>query len=450
MSERREYSGYWYLPNQEDNRLYGTLRVGDKIELDVNGVFENLEEHLKLYNTPVINGFTTCGKKITLLNNTQLNSLLNIPGIPVQCYSSRYMIIGNNYNSINDFMLSSISCNYTNLNEWVKELSFIRKYKDIKDPSKEIDIEYKRPQGYRYELNDYTLKIDFLLRHKCSMHEINMKQDVIVTFDNLLDNNLEFDLNFINDFSDFLTLCTGERIIYYDIKGKDKNGEKVEIKISMDDYDFNKKIRNKGMLIPFSLIKENFQSCLENWNNKKEKLSPVISYVVDSYKNVFFEPLSFIKVVQAMETFSRRMRTNCKIDQEDHKKKIDYIIDHIEKDEYKKWLNEKLKYSNEPSLSSRLKEIFKEVDFIVHLSSKQRKNIVKKIVDTRNYYTHFDESKKDLTMSIDEMYYISKYMLIILRVLIMKEFGIDETFINKKLEEIDDITIIKSKVNEIF
>ena len=63
------------------------------------------------------------------------------------------------------------------------------------------------------------------------------------------------------------------------------------------------------------------------------------------------------------------MRNNCKIDEDEHNSKIEYIISKIDNDEYKEWLIDRLRYSNEPSLSMRLKEIFKEVDFIISLNS---------------------------------------------------------------------------------
>lgn len=144
------------------------------------------------------------------------------------------------------------------------------------------------------------------------------------------------------------------------------------------------------------------------------------------------------------------MRNNCKIDEDEHNKKIEYIISKIDDEEYKKWLIDRLKYSNEPSLAMRLKEIFKEVDFIISLNSGERKKIVKKIVDTRNYYTHFDESKKDLIMTTEELIYISKYILVILKVLIMKELGLDEAFIELQLKGLSEIIFTKAKLKKLF
>ena len=447
MSENIEYIGYWYLPNKKQDELYGKLTINDnRIDLEIyGGLFEDINNSINMKEIDVINGFTICGKSITLLNNISIGFSMNMPGTVINKYRSKFMIIGNEYTSIDECILSSISCSYTNLSEWIGISGF-----NLEHSKKHTCIDYSYPEEMIYELDDYTLKINYTLKNKYNLDEINMKQYINIVFEGLLDCDLDSALGIIYDFSRFLTLCIGQKISPYNIKAKDKNGKEVEIKINGVEEISDKKVNNHEMLIPFKFIKENFKECLTNWNDKKEKLSPVIDYVVDSHSKVFHIPLSFIKLVQATETFSRRMRNNCKIDESEHNKKFEYIIERIDNDEYKEWLIEKLRYSNEPSLSNRLKEILKEVDFIISLNSGERKKVVKKIVDTRNYYTHFDESKKDLIMTTEELIYISKYILVILKVLIMKELGLDEASIEGQLKGLNEIIFIKAQLKKLF
>lgn len=447
MSENIEYIGYWYLPNKKQDELYGKLTINDnRIDLEVyGGLFENINDSINMKEIDIINGFTICGKSITLLSNISLEFKMNMPGTAINKYGSKFMIIGNEYTSIDECILSSISSSYTNLSEWIGISGF-----NLEHSKEHMCIDYHYPQGMIYELDDYTLKINYTLKNKYNLDEINMKQHIDIVFEGLLDYDLNSALEIIYDFSHFLTLCIGQKISPYNIKAKDKNGKEVEIRINGVEEISDKKVNNREMLIPFKFIKENFKECLTNWKNKKEKLSPIIDYVVDSHSKIFHIPLSFIKLVQATETFSRRMRNNCKIDEDEHDKKIEYIISKIDDEDYKKWLIDRLKYSNEPSLAMRLKEIFKEVDFIISLNSGERKKIVKKIVDTRNYYTHFDESKKDLIMTTEELIYISKYILVILKVLIMKELGLDEAFIELQLKGLSEIIFTKAKLKKLF
>lgn len=445
MNENIEYMGYWYLPNYKKDEFYGKLNVcNDEIKLEIYGKFEGIDISDELLDIDTINGFTVCGKVITLFDNYSLGMTMNMPGMITSRYKSRYMIIGEEYKNKEDCILSNISCNYTNLFEWINISGLEQRYEGRK-----IILKYEYPENYLYELEDFTLEIDVNLRQKMNKSKVEMLQYASIKFDNLKNCNFESALEVIFDFSRFLTLCIGQTISPYDIKANNIDDKVIKIIMPIKN-NCEKDIMNHDMLIPFKFISNEFKDCLINWNLKKEKLEPVIDYVIDFNSKVFHVPLSFIKLSQAMETFSRRMRTNCKIDEDKHKQKIEYILDKIDVEEYKEWLNEKLKYSNEPSLSSRIKELLKEVNFIVNLNSVERKKIVKKIVDTRNYYTHFDESKKDLSMSIDEMFCISKYMEVVLKVLIMKELGIDEKSIQLQIKDLNNMRFIQTSLKKEF
>mgnify|MGYP001345362170 CR=1 FL=1 len=105
-------------------------------------------------------------------------------------------------------------------------------------------------------------------------------------------------------------------------------------------------------------------------------------------------------------------------------------------------------FKNEPTLYERLMGLFQEVNFIYNLSKRKRKSYAYKVVETRNYLTHFDHSKKEKILKSDEMFYSTKYFEMILNFLILKEFGLEKEFIEKKiLEKQFLIDIIKNSLN---
>ena len=155
----------------------------------------------------------------------------------------------------------------------------------------------------------------------------------------------------------------------------------------------------------------------------------LISYIIEGYDKVFHIPMTYLKIVQALEAFSRKMRNNNKEDESSYNKKIRYILNSIDNEEYREWLEGKLRYANEPTLNSRIKELLKEVDFFLNLTSNERKSVASKISLTRNYFTHFDEANKDNAMTTEEIYYSTVVMQLALRVLIMLELGVDRNLI---------------------
>lgn len=77
--------------------------------------------------------------------------------------------------------------------------------------------------------------------------------------------------------------------------------------------------------------------------------------------------------------------------EEKHEKRKQEILEAVP-DEHKDWLEGKLKYSNEPNLRRRLREIFdkypESVDFVVGDSKKDSKGFINGVVNTRNYRTY--------------------------------------------------------------
>lgn len=448
MENVKEYIGYWYLPNDKQNKLYGTLQINknNNLELKLCGVFGGLNEQFNYENIKVINGFTKCGKKITLLECSEESFDFNMPGIPSKNYTPQCMIIGEHFNCVNDIKINSVSSRYTDLSKWIRIAPFER---EIQDKDKEFVLRYKLPEPRVYKLKDYTVKLSFKSTMKGdSLTECTIHQKTLINFEDLGEKSLDSTLDLINDFSEFLTLCLGEKVNPYDIQGVTASGDKIPIAWNgmVLNEDSKKTIHN--ILVPYTFIQDKFQQCLENWYEKNDKLKPIINYVVEAYEKAFYVPMSFLKIVQAFEAFSRRMRDNCKIDVKEHQSRVNYIINKIDNDDYKQWLIDKLRYSNEPNLNSRIKDLFTELDFIINMSGKEKKRIANKITRTRNYYTHFDEENKKNSMSVNEIFYITQYILLGLRVLIMIELGLDKKFIKNQIDNTNELWFLNDLKTE--
>ncbi len=60
-----------------------------------------------------------------------------------------------------------------------------------------------------------------------------------------------------------------------------------------------------------------------------------------------------------------------------------------------------------------------------------RKNKVQKLVDTRNYYIHFSDSKKENAWRVDELGQLNMNLYLFLKVLLLKKFGFSTKAINR-------------------
>lgn len=448
MKSFKEYIGYWYLPDDEQNKIYGTLQTDENnnLELKLCGIFGRLNEQFNYKDIKVINGFTKCGKKITLLECSEERFDFSMPGIPSKNYTPQYMIIGEHFNCLDDIKINSVSSRFIDLSKWIRIAPFEKK---MQDEGKEFILRYKLPEPRVYKLKNHTVKLSFDSDiNGDSLRKCTIYQKTSINFEDLGEKSLDSTLDLINDFSEFLTLCIGERVNPYDIEAVTESGNKISITWNgmLLNEDSKKTLHN--ILVPYPFIEDKFQQCLENWYEKNEKLKPIINYVVEAYEKVFYVPMSFLKIIQAFEAFSRRMRENCKIDIEAHQNRVNYIIDKIDNDDYKKWLIDRLRYSNEPNLNSRIKDLFTELDFIITMSGKEKKRIANKITLTRNYYTHFDESNKENAMSVNEIFYITNYILLGLRVLIMMELGLEKEFIRGQIDNTNELWFLNDLKSE--
>jgi len=448
MSVLDEYVGIWWIPNIKNDSISGRLYKdkNGEFKLELFGILGDLKDKENLKTVPIINGFSSNGKKITLLHSVPNLINMSFPGLTTETYLPQYIIIGENFDNDNNLRFNSIITRYTDLDKWLCLFPLKINYGE-----KELNIKYEFPEKFEYNLDDFNIQIFFETNQsRNQFNKYSISQNAYICFNNLKNKSLSEIVDIIYDFSSFLTLCIGAKIYPFDIKAKTIEGKDVEILWNnmIIEESSNKHIFE--MLIPYQFISKDIGNILKNWFNKKEILEPVIDHVVDAFvEDVFHIPMSFIKIVQALEVYSRRMRKNYNEDPEEYKFKMEYILNRIDREDYRHWLKDKLKYSYEPNLNKRVKNIFKEISFLHKMSNKKIKDLSYKIVKTRNYFIHYDENIKNEIMNSEQIFYITKFMLITLRILILLDLGIEQEHVIQKINDTNDLWII-SKMKEVF
>ena len=140
----------------------------------------------------------------------------------------------------------------------------------------------------------------------------------------------------------------------------------------------------------------------------------------------------FSSLIQAIESYHRRTKNNNEIEPEQHGMRINNIIESVD-DQYKKWLEGKLAYSNEPTLRNRLKELLEECGSLLKLSSsRKKKSFIGKVCDTRNYFTHYDISFSGKAGNGTVLLKLCSILEVIIEFNLLLEIGFD----NKKAQEL--------------
>ena len=190
-------------------------------------------------------------------------------------------------------------------------------------------------------------------------------------------------------------------------------------------------------LLTYANISDRWNDILKEWYNKSSLESVFEIYFSLYYNSYLYLHNIFLSVLQAIEGYHRCKMRN-KVDSEEvHKKRIKNIKDSIPV-EYKEWLNEKLQYSNEPSLRIRLRDIIDDLSekysFFQQVIN-DNKSFVNNVVNLRNDLIHL--SKKDNSEKLEgkEIYKTIELLKVIFDVKILEEIGFSIEEINRIIDQ---------------
>ena len=422
MTNNEEYKGFWFLPQNTENKIPGILyyEANKEIRLELIGGFE--KELPDMFSsdsqlTEVIHGTSSNNEKITLFmcyryGNWNLSS--HYPTTNYKCY---YFIKGQHINDISSETFNKVQIEFTSLYEWCPsgrishtiefaednetlETTFVLSKSDYWEKAVQID-------------SDFVVKISGVCGFKSSSDskEHNLTQNTIFEVESLESKKSfsEF-LNKVDMFKQFLSLATFSPVNMSEVTFFDKddfqqldNGKRYIHPIGfyrIEDKEAPIKYRSHQFLFTYQDIADMFPEIIKEWYSCSKNLTPIRNHLISSLEpKKVFTSLDFLIIVQSLEGYHHRFvdKSNKKID-----------------------------------LRNRLEELvflFKDVD-------KVDKNFIEltHVVKSRNYYSHFYDKNKGV-LEGKELYELTNKLrrLLICCVLSLIGFNIEKinVFLNK-------------------
>lgn len=179
-----------------------------------------------------------------------------------------------------------------------------------------------------------------------------------------------------------------------------------------------------------------FEQILNQWFDKSEELEFIVRQFSKNLHGDLYLEDQLVDAIRNLEVYSRNFK-NFKIPQSlsDVEEKarqslIDFINTHILEGLRKKFRGKLSSKAKEPKLAERLKNLFDSIDEVNQdkiFSDRDRDLLIKKLVDTRNYFTHGDSKEKysELITDINEMYETKLLLQEVLRYYIYQELGME-------------------------
>jgi hypothetical protein len=183
------------------------------------------------------------------------------------------------------------------------------------------------------------------------------------------------------------------------------------------------------MLLPLGSIHADFPTIAERWISRA-KLSKA---AIDVYFGSLYRPSSvsnfeFLAVIQAIESYHRSLGTGLYMEATEYEKAIQSVLANIPSEiqgDHRHSLKNRLKYGNEYSLRKRLTRMLDALpEGLRQVVTGDGVRFVQQIVDTRNYFTHYDDSSKGLALEGIQIHWATQRLRILMVVTLFMDLGV--------------------------
>lgn len=442
--ELLEHIGFWWLPSNPENQVTGIMKSSDEdgIYLEILGSFGTGKQLLEDSSHEVILGFTKEGKLLTLIEAVTINSTLPCPGIVSQKYRISLAFLGVHFNKIEEIKFFKLEVEYTYLSTWV--------YSELPDFLKECHQQYSEHQNFSYSKNIH--RNNPVLEAKTTREKILIKPGIRWRSDNFLESSqikfaqiiidfvereftvTEFHLNYLYPLQNLLTLATNKNNFITKLTVFSRNGEKQSTTLESSEIPIQvisriitqakcKESSSVQMLFVLKDIETEFALYVQKWLNINAEIKQICDlYFGTEYAEFMYGKQRFLSTIQALESYHRVKFGNAQTSIEMHKNKLQEIFDQIPS-QHLDWLKNKLHFSNEPSLKDRMKELFNKHKKIIEPFIKEPTKFFIRVGNTRNYFTHYDESLKDKFAGKEELFRLTQILSFLLKSCLLNELG---------------------------
>lgn len=460
IEEEYKKTGYFWLPGEEENRIPGILTINDggKIDLEVVGLFDESIEALNGNDdlSRLIGHIEEDGL-VTLDNCFYTKKNITFGGISKSKVLVNRVLSGAAWEKDEGVTFNTLSFSVDCLDEWVG-ISGIAVDSDWK--SKTATINYNPPENISFPLNNgMNLEICFAytLPGFPNLTEAKISQRVYFKLksENLLDLSSFTEVAF--KLTNLMCFAMDETVSMKNLKattseiqrdGGDGKTYPVPITVYYQSNPYTEKVPNKSwhdMLFNFGSIKDSAEHIFNNWLNAYEYLSPALGLYFSTKTGAQkYLDGKFLALVQGLETYHRRTSDETLMEKEVFEDLVEKVYDGCP-DDHIDWLKGRLMHGNEINLGKRIKKIIEPFKDKLG-TGKERKKLLRQIVDTRNYLTHYSESLKDSSAQGRGLWLLCMKIEVIFNLHFLKVVGFTDEEINMV---VDNCHPLKRKIEQI-
>ena len=460
IEEEFKKTGYFWLPGKDEAKIPGVLSINDggKIELEIVGHFD---ESMELLNgndeLDRIIGHVEKDGFVTLDNCYYTKKNFTFGGISKSKVLVNRALSGAAWDQDESVTFNTFSFSVDCLDEWVG-ISGINVDTDWE--SKTGSISYRPPEKIGFNLEN-GMKLEICFAYTLPVFP-NLKEAKITQ-----SAYFRLESKSLRELSDFTTVAfkiTNLMCFAMDGTVSMKNVSATSSEIQPDGGDDKQrpvpitiyyqsnpyseivpKINWHDMQFNFSIIKDSAQQVFNNWINAYEYLSPAFDLYFSTKTGAqkYLEG-KFLALAQGLEMYHRRTSEETLMEPKSFKLLVSTVLDGCP-DEHFDWLKGRLMHGNEINLRQRLKRIIEP--FKDHLgTSRDRDKLLSKIVDTRNYLTHYSDDLEGEAAKGQDLWNLCLKMEVILSLHFLNIIGLTDEEVKGVVE---NCNLLKRKLKKI-
>jgi len=451
--EEFEFQGIWWFPESEDHQVAGTIKFqpmsGTVLEV-IGDDFGQINE-----SVDIICGFTNKGDPVTLYKCQEIENTWATGYVGCR-YRIQVTFIGCHFTKEEDIVFDGLQIEYFNFQEWLGITGFTDNSRSFwSDTSSPVEVKYARPKRIEIQVNNLNIAFVSWLSPHFDSFDIRLKQSsfIEITPDKPMHYN-QYHRQAIYHLRNFLTLGIGAPMLPKNVLGKNLKNTREGTEIPRPNEIFyspkGASVGNKDnigswdMLFRYEDIADNFQRYLQNWFSLAEKLRPVIDiYFGISYIPSIYIHLEFLTLTQALEAYHRHMHGGEYMAKENYQS-IEQALNDAIPDEvdngHRDSLKSRIRYGYQYSLRRRLALILRDIlepyNQIVNKFFEHQAVFIKKLVDTRNYYTHYEEGPDSEPITdTNELYIFVQRMKLLMQLCLFAELELPAATLEKLLSQ---------------
>jgi hypothetical protein len=425
--------GEWYLPAQPEQRVGGTLSYeAEQTELRLNNALLPIVGEIRADTQrryPVVHGVTAQGEAVTLLDAVQAGFSLNFSSGGVRTPESLLAplaIFGAYVTS--ETAYKELRCRIPGLHAWLRNKSIevshgedamsvsVMNFADETTPVPAIDAE---------------LSWRFSAKGTHDVHVLSIAAEGWVTVRPHEPQQSTWFLDQIPKITSLLALLAGPQMPMDQLVLNVGTPHPMYLLLSRLDEKYCNASTGSHFFITRGALGSAFADVVAEWF----RLYPTIQYPCSLAMSVMgsadlWSHVEFLSLMQALEGLHRALYNGTYMDPSSYVNVQGALVDAIPKSvssDHRSSLTSRIRYGNELALAKRVG------DLVSGLPQSLRNHIVahngkvpRAWIDTRNYYTHWDESLRANLLDAQGMFDASRRMTELLRTLYLQRIGVSQ------------------------